>query len=173
MDKKVFTISLVIIFILGLGIGYFFGVFKTAPVSEKEPKSETFEPQKIKSVYGEIVELGDNNFKVKIAPLPIPDFQEKFPERIVKIIAGTKIIKQVSKSQEELRKEIDALAEKGIRNQPVPSSTEKEVIFNELKAGDNVFIEAAEEIRDKEEFEAEKVVVLFISQPSGQAPVSQ
>ena len=166
MDKKVFTISLVIIFILGLGIGYFFGVFKTAPVSEKEPK-------KIKSVYGEIVELGDNNFKVKIAPLPIPDFQEKFPERIVKIIAGTKIIKQVSKSQEELRKEIDALAEKGIRNQPVPSSTEKEVIFNELKAGDNVFIEAAEEIRDKEEFEAEKVVVLFISQPSGQAPVSQ
>lgn len=164
------TFFLVIIFILGLAIGYFLGTVKIANFDKKIEAPEVFNEQKIKNVSGEIIQLGENSFKVKIAPLPIPDFEEKFPERIVKITSRTKIIKQVSKSQEEIQKELKALEEKGVRNQPVSSSTEKEIGFSELAKGDNVFVEAKEEIKDKQEFEAEKITVYSISQPLNQTP---
>jgi len=168
-NKIVQIIILILIFSFGIIIGWTLGLNKgytegysggKGEVEEKyqEKIKEVFpgsfeEPSEIFSISGKILEARENTLLVKAVFYPANPFEEiKYEEKIVKLRDTTEIIKETEE----------------ILEQPIEEGhwpfllKEIPISFSELKVGNEVFVEAEENIKDKTDFFAKKIILQSI-----------
>lgn len=133
------------------------------------PADETSE---IKNIYGNVTAVGGNKITLKIKPLdPLAD-----PDLDVRIVdvSEAKIYSLTEKNHEEYQKEMEEFQAKmelsmdASMDASVPAFNEavmppeifyeKEISLKDIKEGENIRVEAGENIRDKKEFKAIKIV---------------
>lgn len=123
--------------------------------------------EEIKSIQGRIASVGDGQITIE-ARLFNPLDDEKLKFRTVKIDENTEIIiredkdmEVIRQEQEKYNKKMDEFRRGEITVMPeVPQvNIEKKAAIKDLKEGDVVTVDAAENIREALEFKASKIVV--------------
>ena len=181
-SKIYFIIAAVLI--VGLILGYILGLFSSQEKAfnqgleqgrkEIEEKYQTKieelfpsepEPEEIFSVSGEIKEVKDKILTLETTFYPVNPLEESKTEiKTVEITEATELVKQVQKSPEELEIEEEAFRETMEENpeaeisSPLPYE-EFTISFSDLKVGDKITVEAEENIKEKTEFTAKKIVL--------------
>jgi hypothetical protein len=157
--KILIIFSLVLGLVMGSTLGYLLGVaqkeksyqqgYQTAWNEAKEKVSKVFpSPSEVKSLSGKIVKKEGSLIIMKIFPFtPNPLEEVKFPLRKVRINDKTTIVKVSLKRPEEISSEGTPFKEEPID-------------FSQLKEGDEINVLAKENIKEKEEFQAEKIELL-------------
>lgn len=124
------------------------------------------EPEEIFVLSGEIAKIENGILVVKADSLTMSPLDKEGPsERRVKVISNTRLTKLVAKSEEERLAEEEAFEkvfaegiesmEGGVEPLLPPSPYKEEKInLSDLKTGERITVEAGENIKDKEEFEA-------------------
>ncbi|MDP2967188.1 MAG: hypothetical protein Q8N87_02130 [bacterium] len=154
----ILSFGIIIGWTLGLGKGYSEGYLEGQEEIERkyqEKIKEIFpgsfeEPSEIFSISGKILEVRENALLVKAVFYPTSPFEEiKYEEKIVKLRDATEIIK-----------ETEEILEQPIEEGHWPFLLKRVPIsFSELKVGDEVFVEAEENIKDKAEFLAKEIIL--------------
>jgi hypothetical protein len=165
----------IICFIVGLNRmsynrGYLEGQ-KQTEAKYQEKIAEIFppmpEPEEIFSVFGTIDEIKDKTIVLKAESVVSNPFEEvKAETKRIQVNDNTEFVKEVEKTPEEIQKEEELFAkalEENIETDIMPPMPFKEVSisFPELKEGDRINVEAEENIKDKVEFLAKKVILTF------------
>lgn len=176
MDKKqipiiITSIILGIILVCGAGAGgYYFGKQKGETNKEDEYKNK-FEkifpplPETISSYRGTIKSVSEKQIQIEVPPLTSNPFKKESETLMKKVIITdqTEVVKQVLKEKSQLEKEYQVYQEarkNGVSSiLPSPYSEEK-ISFSDLKEKDKVAVSAGENIKDKEEFEAIKIILI-------------
>lgn len=166
---------LIIGFIVGITVGFVGGKFYSmssdvsavnanlAELEQKIEKARKFFPSiaDMRSVSGTIETIRGNSLFIKTSSSPNPF--EDLPGKIeVSIISSTKIMRLTQKDQEEFQKELEVSQELVKPGEPFQSPmpfVEKEISLNAIKAGDQVVIEAGENIKGKTKLEAVRIIV--------------
>lgn len=119
--------------------------------------------EQILSVTGPIKDIQDQTLAVEVTIYPSNPFEEaKVGLRNVRTVEGTKIVRQEAKSQQEYQREIqayDAAIARGEQASMPSLVKEIELGFSALQIGQLITIEAQENIKDKQEFEATKITI--------------
>jgi len=173
MKKEKVSLAIFISFCFGVGvvIGFLFswnlakerffnqGYLEGSKEMEKRYQAKIQEvfpqPEKIFTLIGKIINLEEEKKILTLrASLQTPNpFAPKL-EKKVKVGEDTKIVKRTIKSIEEFQKE----TEKG--SSPLPYREELGE-FSDLKIGEQIIVEASENIKNKEEFVAERIIIQF------------
>ena len=171
MDQKQslsFAVIVLISIVGGFFLGYFFTKQEVYTLKSQIEKAKKFFPDSgpITVVAGAVtsVDKEGNTFTLSgvegISPF------EKLPEkRIVHVTAETTIIQTVLKDSKVFQKEIDAYTAKlhsgkgGVLISAPTPYIEKSASLSDISPGDVVSVEAGEDIKLKEEFEATKIVI--------------
>lgn len=125
------------------------------------------EPEEIFSVFGTIDEIEDKTIVLKIElDISNPFEEPKIETKRIQINDNTEFVKEVEKTSEELRREEELFVkalEENIETDIVSPMPFKEVSlsFSELKKGDRIEVEAEENIKNKVEFFAKKIILTF------------
>ncbi len=140
-----------------------------AELEAKIEKAKKFFPSipDMRSVFGTVEMVKENVLVIKSSPSinPFEDLPEK---REVVVTSTTKIIRMTQKDPKVFQREIEAIQKEqsGRKAGEIPSPAlfpnpfiEKEVSLKDLRAGDQVSVEAGENIKEKTRFEAVRVVV--------------
>ena len=168
-------IFIIICFIIGLNRmsynrGYLEGQ-KETEVKYQEKIAEVFPsmsgPEEIFSVFGTIDGTKDKAIVLKVESAVSNPFEDpKIETKQIQTNNETEFVKEVEKTPEEIQREQElftkALGE-NIEIDIIPPMPFKEVSisFSELKEGDRIKVEAEENIKNKVEFLAKKVVLTF------------
>ncbi len=119
----------------------------------------------IKSISGNVISVSDNKITVKTIPLDILS-DPVLEERTVVIDSSTKIYKIFKKSDQEYQEEVNRMKETGDYSQLADSADgsvsmfyNKEVNKSELKIGDQLLIEAENDIKNLKELSAVKITI--------------
>ncbi len=117
------------------------------------------EPTEIYSFDGEIINIQDKNIVLRqkiFSPNPLEEPEIK--DWTVKVTEATGLFKRVAKTAEEMAEE------EGTISQPLTPTKEVAINFSELANGQTITVSAAENLKGKTEFEAQKIVVsLFLT----------
>ena len=170
--KKALIVLLILI--IGIAVGFAGGRYYKSKSSSskiadsgceaKLEKAKTMFPSmlEMKSVSGKIKEIKEKT--VILEAIGINPLEDSPATREITVGENTKIVKSESKDQTAFQKEMEEY-QKTISIQtdkpqtpPIPFS-EKEVSLADLKVGDQVLIEASENIKDKTSFEAVKITL--------------
>lgn len=168
------TITILLVLIIGIAVGFVGGRYYKSKSSSnkiadsgceaKLEKAKTMFPSmlEMKSVSGKIKEIKEKT--IVLEAIGINPLEDLPVTREITIGENTKIVKSESKDQAAFQKEMEEY-QKIISTQtdkpqspPIPFS-EKEVSLVDLKIGDQVLIEASENIKDKTSFEAVKITL--------------
>lgn len=189
MEKIKFsqTIIILLVFILGIVIGAMVGsvlikekAYQQGLTEGKRQIEEKYqrkiaeifpslEEEEVFSVQGKITEIKDKSLSLETTSYPANPFGEPKTEvRLVKIIDSTEIVKRVMKSSEELLREDQTYTEaleslKETEELPTAPLPYKDIAieFSEFKIGSEIEVEAEENIKDKDEFFAKKLILQF------------
>ena len=175
-DSKFFPvfvgISALVMFLgcfLVISFSYQLGVKKGREEIEKKYQAkieEIFplmpEQEEIFSVFGEIKEVQSNLLIVqeRIDP-PNPFGEIEMKEWRVNITDATELVKRIDKNPEEMLEETVTLDP---MDMPMPFR-EEALDYSELEAGQEITIEAGENIKEKTGFEAKKIIFVGIVMP--------
>lgn len=182
MEKKniqIITITLVIFVIICLMIslsklsynkGYLEGQRETE-ATYQEKIAEMFpslpEPEEIFSVSGIIDEIKDKVIVLKVESVVSNPFEKpKTETKRIQVNDNTEFVKEVEKTPEEIQRDEEQFSKALKENpetdimHPMPFK-EVSIFFSELKKGDRINIEAEENIKNKIEFSAKKIILTF------------
>jgi len=163
MDSKTYPI-LAGALIVGLVFGYLIGssgkdqAYNSGLAQGKKEAREKLEEifpseperEEILSISGEIKEIKDKTIVLEEVVYPINPLDEvKITEWQARVVEGTEIIKRTEEMGEEA----------------MPSFKDTEMGFSELKAGQEITIEAGENIKGKTAFDAQRIIYLVIAGP--------
>lgn len=173
--SKLWILIFAVGIVLGVVIGYAGGVYfnknsfqqgviqgrKEMEGEYQEKLKEFFPslegPEEIYSVYGEIVSIEERVLTLKQEIPPGNPLKGPVTKTwTVEVTDETEIIKLVERTLEEMEASGEEL--------PEPFS-EVEIKFSELEQGDLVRIRSAEDIKDKVQFEAERIEIETILEP--------
>jgi len=178
--KTYFIIGVVLI--IGLVLGYIYGLNQGLERGKKEiekkyqSKIEELypappEPEEIFSVSGEIKEIKGKILTLEIITPPTNPFEEAKTEiKTIIITETTELVKAVQRSPEEIAKEniANLEAKKGnpeLKIIPMEQieqfEKEQPSTFSNMRVGDIIKVEAEENIKNKAECTAEKIIKLI------------
>jgi len=169
--KKQSLISIIILIIASIIVGFFIGKYlgykngyeqawETAKEKLRESKVMPPSPEKVLSIGGKIIKVENKIIYIKAEPVSINPLEDQGPaERKVIITDLTQIAKKTAKTPTEIQKEMSERVKAGIVSPPEPY-IEETVNFSDLKVNDRISVSAQENIKYKEEFEAETIFVL-------------
>jgi hypothetical protein len=121
------------------------------------------EPTAIYSVSGKVTKIENQTLTLESSTFVSNPLEEpKTETRFIKITDSTEFVKQTPKSPETLIAEERAFTA-GERETPPPLYNEETVSSSEIQIGDNVIVEAGEDIKGKTSFEAEKIILMSAS----------
>ena len=180
MGKKVFIL---VFFVAGFILGYLLGLggrvqvlvdkyeAEIATLQSQIEKAKKFFPSvsEIRALSGAIQEIKNNTIFLKSGASSNP-FEELPSVREVVVTDNTKIIKQEPKDPKLLQKEMTDYQKTFEEAQKEPSATtifptppmpfvEEEITIAELKVGDQITVEANENIKTATRFEATRIVL--------------
>lgn len=177
------VVALVIGVALGCGIG-FYGTRKSYQAQLERAKQFFPTMSDVRSLSGKVKSIGGNVVTVEIAPLANP-FEEWPTLREVVVGKDTKIVKSGLKDPKEFAKEQEeyqrAIAQSQRQSNPAAAPgaqppavlptpplpfTEKEIAFKDLKVGDQVMVEAKDNIKLVSRFEATRISVQEMMAPA-------
>lgn len=174
ISKNLLVIAVVVSLLMGAGLGYLLGVggkeiaFEEGRTQGKK-ETEDYYKEKMGEVFpsptrdeitfisGEVVEKNEDTLLVRERweVNPVEGFETKDWE--VRVTNNTGIIRREEISIEELDKLIEE-AERTGEELPEPF-VETEASLSEIEEGQSVRVEAGENIKGKESFEAEKIIL--------------
>ncbi|MCX6786522.1 MAG: hypothetical protein NTU85_01730 [Candidatus Kaiserbacteria bacterium] len=178
------TITTLLVLIIGITIGFAGGKYINIKVADssceaKLAKAKAMFPsaQDVRGVSGKI--SGINGNTVTIAVNETSPFDDSPTAREVVVGENTKIVKMDFKDQtvfkqelEEYQKITSAQTDKTkIPTPPIPF-TEKEISLSDLKVGDQITVEAGENIKTETKFTATKITLQVIPAVSKTAPAA-
>ncbi len=166
-------IAAVIGLLVGAGGGYLLGIgskeaaFKEGLTQGKEEMEAyykekieeafpSFEEEEITFIHGKVVETGSDSLVVRETKESNPIEGEEAKDWEVRVTDETEVVKMEEISPEELDRLIEE-AEKTGGELPDPF-TETEISLSEIEEGQWVSVEAGENIKGKESFEATKIM---------------
>jgi hypothetical protein len=170
-------VMVVLIFIIGLSLGYFAGSFanKKGDITieksnvdkkllEQIERAKSFFPviDEMFSVTGTITGIGNNIINIDTFQSPNP-FEDIPTKREIKISSSTKLIRQEQKDPQEFQKEMEKY-QKILQENPndLPKLPqyfdEVNIRITDLKAGDVITVTSETDIKTQASFNAEKVI---------------
>jgi len=168
-STNLLIIVAVVSLLMGAGAGYLLGIEgKEMAFEEGKEKMEAYYKEKIEDafpsyeeeevtfIHGKVIETGSDKLVVRETTESNPVEGEKAKDWEVKVTDETEVIKM----KEILPEELDRLIEEAERTGgelPEPF-TETEASLSEIEEGQRVSVEAGENIKGKESFEATKVM---------------
>ncbi len=177
IDSKIYP-ALAGVLILGMVFGYFLarsyayqlGVEKGKQETTKEYQAkieEIFPPMpeqdEIFSISGEIKEVQDNLLIVSETIYSSNPFEDaKTKEWRVNIADATELAERIDRTPEEVEEVIGEAVDP--MAMPMPFR-EKTLDYSELKAAQNIIVEASENVKGKTEFEAKKIILQSTTMP--------
>jgi len=183
------TITILLILIIGIAIGFTGGRYYSKSSSQTTTGSKTADSsceaklEKVKDMFPTIPETRNISGKIKeikgktiiLEAINVNPLEDLPTTREITIEDNTKIVKSENKDQTTFQNEMDTYQEKikaGEKNAipPMPFA-EKEITPADLKVGDQISVEASENIKTKEKFEATKVTLQFMPEiPAAKTP---
>ena len=192
-QRKLLYVTIMIVSSMGsFGIGFFSGesVASRPLESQIEKLQAQIEnakrllpfasiPQETRNISGIVKEMRGNIMVLGYSP--INPFDESPRTRSVTIVTGTKITRNEQKDQATIEHETREF-QKAIQSQKsgaaplvTPPSLFREIpaVFSDIRAGQQVSVTAAENIRDAESFAATQVTIVSVSIPVAIPPQSR
>lgn len=171
IDSKLYPVFAGIL-ILGMICGYFLARSYAYQLGVEKGKQETEEKYQAKieeifpsmpeqdeifSVSGEIKEVRDNLLIVREAIYPSNPFEDaKTKEWRVNITDATELVERIDKTFDEMGEMMEETADPAVMPMPFQENT---LDYSKLEAGQNIIVEASENIKGKTEFEAKKIIL--------------
>lgn len=169
-------IIFLILLILMLGIGYYLGVLRQQ-IAEKEAfetkinqLEQTFPPlNDVRALSGTISKISGNAITIENAQIGSP-LEKTPPTRTVIITTQTKIVRQELKDIILVQKEGAEYQKAPAGKAPPSPFVEIPITLSDLKIGDQIIVQANENIKAAEQFTATAVI---FPKPHPEQPIAQ
>ena len=176
-NKEYFYLILWVIVIISVGfVFYKIGFNKAYQTAKQEIElryqskiQELFpEPEEMLSFMARITDIKRDTLSIVIPAATFNPFAEDMIKK-VKITDSTEIVKRIARPEMEFQKEQEAYnkilesfegSPEDLPPSPLPFEDVK-IEITELKIGDEITVEAEENIKDKDEFTAKKIILQF------------
>ncbi len=176
-NKNTLVVGIIVGIVMGFvggryypfGGGILIGSGSVAELETKIEKAKKFFPSipDMRFVSGTVEEVKSGSFIIKAFSLPNP-FEDLPEKREVVVTSMTKIIRMTQKDSKVFQKEVEVAQKEqsGRKVGEVPSLAsfptpfiEKEILLKDIKVGNQVSVEAGENIKEKIKFDATRIMV--------------